>query len=105
MNKEQTRRRESPSGLHYHTLYLQNPRHWFLKYALGLIPIYTKPPLIKGGCLAEAKAAYWKTRNPEDLISTFVEEMESRYKEYEEKNVYAKDLEVGIALLDAWYQT
>jgi len=99
------RRRESFSGLHYYTLYQDSPRHWYLKYALGLIPIYTKPPLIKGGCLAEAKAAYWKTRNPEDLIETYTTEMQDRHKEYEDKNIYKRDVEVGIALLDAWYQT
>lgn len=105
--KTKQQRRESPSGLHFYTLYADNARHWYLKYILGLVPRYTKPALIFGGAMHEAMAAFYQNiKDPkadEMLFDAFCKELNERKDEYEDPNQYQTDEQRGLSMLGCWY--
>lgn len=105
-SKPEEHRRESPSGWHYYALYKTCPRKWYIKYILGLRPVYTKPPLIFGGVIHEAIAAYYNSGfNIDTLIETFEGELASRQGEYESSADFLDNMAKGKFMLDKWVST
>lgn len=103
-SKSKERKRESPSGWHFYSLYMQNPKHWYLKYALGLRPAYTKPALLFGGAFHEGVEAVHKKDSVDAGIGAFKNALKERKNEYEDVEQYETDLQRGPRMLDYWYQ-
>lgn len=100
------KRRESPAGFHFYSLYKKCPRKWYLKYIQGLQFRYTEPPLLFGGAMHEALAAYYKEGlELEAALTAFYNEMEERGKEYFKEERYQQDLEKGPAMLEEYDNT
>jgi hypothetical protein len=98
--------RESPSGYHFYSLYLECPRCWYLKYVLGLKPRFTSSPLIFGGCLHEAIETYYKQgKDNQKARRRFEETLTSRKGEYEKLDKFDEDFARGPKMLDEWHKT
>jgi len=94
-------RRESPSGWHFYSLYRQCPRKWYLKYIQGLKYRYTGKALIFGGVIHQAIEDYYSSEmDPDILLQSFFEGMNSRRGEYEREEDFKKDLEEGPLMLN-----
>ena len=103
---QKQRRRESPAGMSYYGAFRDCPRKYYCKYVLGITPTHTKPALIKGGCLHEAVAFTYGSKNPPpqtDVIKKYNEEMALREDEYEDGEQYLKDVNSGELMLQTWY--
>jgi len=96
----------SAIGHHFIQAYNQNKWGFYLRYIRGLRKKTTKPPLIFGGCIHDAKEAYYAFGFDEDfMLDVFLEVMNARQKEYEDHNVYLKDVERGRKMLFFWANT
>jgi len=105
-SKPKESRRESPSGYHYYALFKECPRKWYIKYVLGLAPIFTAPPLIFGGAIHEAVAKYYQEDfNIDSIIDAFTAELTARKDEYESQAKFLEDYERGQVMLDTWVST
>lgn len=101
--KAADRLRESPAGYHFYTLYRQNPRHFFLKYILGLKPRFTPPYFIFGGEMHNAIKWYYENGlNRDGMLHVFTSRMEKRVKEYEDAGKMASDIYRGREMLKVW---
>ena len=105
------KRRESPSGYHFYSLYRECPRKHYIKYGLGFVPEFTGKALIFGGSVHEAIAHYYQHWDlPADklinsTLKAFEKDLLSRQSEYENPTDYEDDLIRGPVLLSEWHRT
>ncbi len=93
----------SSAGHHYIQAYNQNKWGFYLRYVRGLEPIHTKPALLFGGNIHDAKEAFYVSGGNIDFtLKTFEAVHRSRLKEYESSQVAAKDIEDGKKMLFHW---
>ena len=108
---KEEKRRESPSGFHFYSLYRECPRKHFIKYGLGFVPQFTGKALIFGGSVHEAIAYYYNNWTvPADTLinrtlKAFEKDLLSRKDEYENPADYEDDLIRGPVLLNEWHRT
>ena len=81
MEAARSKRRESPSGLHFWQLYQNCPREFYFKYVLGLKPKYTSKPLVLGGVFHDAKARLYKTWDEDEALKELNKSFRIRAKE------------------------
>lgn len=95
----------SLSGYHFVSSYIQNPYGFYLRYVRGLVPLYTKPPLIKGGIIHDALYIWYKTFNPDFTLFALEKLFEERAHEYESRDKYAKDKHTSRVMVTDWLNT
>lgn len=98
-------RSSSPAGHHFIQLYNTNKWNFYLKHVLGLEPVKTKPPLIFGGAIHDAKESLYLYEDPDFAIELFHTILENRKPEYEDSTQYEKDYERGGKMLMTWCNT
>lgn len=84
-------RRESHAGQHYHGLFQECPRKFFLSYVKRLRPKHTAPALISGAAFHEGMAIFYTTGSVKKAIKRLQEEFDERKAEYEDIDYYVKD--------------
>lgn len=94
------KRGASSAGHHYIQAYNENKWSFYLRYIRGIVPLHTKPPLIFGGAIHDAKEAFYLYDFSMDAcIETFEEVMKDRALEYEDASTHADDLARGRKML------
>lgn len=93
----------SAAGHHYIQAYNQNKWGFYLRYIRGLEPIHTKPALLFGGNIHDAKEAFYLSHGDIDFtLKAFEAIHKSRKNEYENPTQATKDLEDGKKMLFHW---
>lgn len=96
----------SAAGHHFIQSYNQDKWGFYLQYVRGLRPIYTKPPLLFGRAVHDAKEAFYLYEaDPDAMITTFMAVMKHLQKDYENRTDWQKDMTDGQRMLDVWYKT
>lgn len=96
----------SAIGHHFIQAYNENKWGFYLRYVRGLRPRHTKPALLFGGAIHDAKEGYYRFGYDTDLmIDTFVGVMNARKGLYEDREVYDEDLDRGRKMLVYWANT
>ena len=101
-----TKRGASSAGHHYIQAYNENKWSFYLRYIRGIVPLHTKPPLIFGGAIHDAKEAFYLYDFSIDAcLETFDKLMRDRRVEYESLETYTEDLSRGKKMLLYWGNT
>lgn len=77
MEYEHEERRESPMGWHFLHLYQLCPFKFFIKYVLGISPMFKATPLLLGGAIHDAVAHFYRGGSEKaclNLLDTQLEE-------------------------------
>lgn len=95
----------SLSGYHFVSGFIQNPYGFYLRYVRGYVPIYTKPPLIKGGVIHDALYLWYKTFDPDFALLSLEKLFDERAREYEDEQKFREDKHVSLVMLTDWLNT
>lgn len=106
--KEKVESEGGASAIGHHFIQAYNEDKWgfYLRYVRGLRPRYTKPALIFGGAVHDAKEAFYVFNYDIDaMLEAFEAVMESRREEYEDRQKYLDDRDDGRKMLYVWANT
>jgi hypothetical protein len=94
--------RESSAGTHFYFLYRNNPHEWYLKYILGLIPKFTKPPFVLGKAIHAHNEEWWKERDEKKAFSEGMEVIEKDKRRLETQEDVNKITESYPPMVKEW---
>jgi hypothetical protein len=100
--KKNKKRGGSALGFHFHNLFQNCPRKFFLRYLLRIKSKYVSAPLINGSAFHEGKETFYKTRSETKAITrakTVVKESENLFESVED---YETTLFKAPTLLQHW---
>lgn len=104
--KTSSRGGASSLGHHFIQAYNENKWGFYLRYIRGLESNYTKPALVFGGALHDAKEAFYRFHfDTTKMIETFRGVLEARKKEYEDPTTFERDITDGPKMLFYWANT
>jgi hypothetical protein len=94
--------RESKFGYHFISEYMENPYMFYLKYVVGLQPVFTMPALLFGGSIHDAIHGFYETGDPDTVVEAFIAIHESKRDKYEYDDRFTTDLNRGHVMLQKW---
>lgn len=93
----------STLGHHFIQAYNEDKYGFYLRYIRGLRPAHTKPALLFGGAIHDAKEAFYTFSYNEDvMVTTFNTVMDARRDQYDDPETFNEDRSRGTKMLLYW---